>query len=200
MKDKSHMFLFRKKVFILLGVSLLIVTGIISVYAKSRQDQNRSGGCQAVMLANEEFFPVLVKSIDEARDEIIMSVFSFKAGKHRHSYPDQIAGCLERAVKRGVKVFVVLETTDDKADELNIQNRKAGKFLEGKGIKVFFDSPRKTTHTKLTVIDQKLILLGSHNFTQSALRYNNEISILLNSPDLAGNARNYILKIIKEGE
>ena len=65
---------------------------------------------------------------------------------------------------------------------------------------VFFDSPHKTTHTKLVVIDQRLIFLGSHNFTQSALKYNNEISVLLDSPDIAKNARDYMLKIIKEAK
>jgi phosphatidylserine/phosphatidylglycerophosphate/cardiolipin synthase-like enzyme len=49
------------------------------------------------------------------------------------------------------------------------------------------------------VIDQRLIFLGSHNLTQSALKYNNEISVLLEGRDLALNARNYILGIIKEG-
>jgi phosphatidylserine/phosphatidylglycerophosphate/cardiolipin synthase-like enzyme len=194
------MFIFRKKVFILLGGLILIMVGIVSVYARNTQDQSKSADCTAVILTNEDFFPVLLKSIDEAKNEIIMAIFSFKAGKYKKSYPDQIAGYLEKAVKRGVKVFVVLERTDNEADELNIQNKKAGKFLEAKGIRVFYDSPQKTTHTKLTVIDQKLILLGSHNFTQSALKYNNEISILLKSPALAGNARNYILKIIQEGE
>ena len=148
----------------------------------------------------KNFVPALLKSIDEAQNEILMSIFSFKAGEHKNSYPDRIAAHLARAVKRGVKVFVVLETTNDKSDELNIQNRKAGKLLQEKGINVFFDSPRKTTHTKLIVIDQRLIFLGSHNFTQSALKYNNEISVLLDRPDLAQNVRNYILKIIKEGQ
>ena len=107
---------------------------------------------------------------------------------------------LARAVKRGVKVIVILERTGNRSDELDIQNRQTGKLLEEKGVNVYFDSPRKTTHTKLVVIDQRLILLGSHNFTQSALKYNNEISILLDSPDMAKNARDYMLKIIKEAK
>jgi phosphatidylserine/phosphatidylglycerophosphate/cardiolipin synthase-like enzyme len=187
----------RKFVSVVLGVILLITSFVSPVCAVEKSGQPDK--CQAVILANEEFLPVLLKAIDEARDEIIMSVFSFKAGEHKNSYPDRIASHLAGAVKRGVKVFVVLETTSDKSDKLNIQNRKAGKFLEEKGIKVFFDSPRKTTHTKLLVIDQRLIFLGSHNFTQSALKYNNEISVLLDRPDKAQNVRNYILNIIKEG-
>jgi len=43
-------------------------------------------------------------------------------------------------------------------------------------------------------------LLGSHTFTQSALKYNNEISILLDNPDIAEDAYSYILKIIKEAK
>ena len=191
---------FKKSVFLLLSGILLITTGISATSDAEKTGQISSDKCQAVILTNEDFLPALLKSIDEARDEIFMSIFSFKSGEHKNSYPDRIAGHLARAVKRGVKVFVVLETTSGKSDDLNIQNRQTGKLLEENGINVSFDSPRKTTHTKLTVIDQRLIFLGSHNFTQSALKYNNEISVLMDRPDLAKNVRNYILKIIKEGK
>lgn len=191
---------FQNNTFSILIVILLALIAISPAFAAGKSDQKSSAGCRTVILTNENFLPALLKSIDEARDEIIISVFSFKTGEHKNSYPDRIAGHLAGAVKRGVKVFVVLETTGDKSDELNIQNRKTGKFLEEKGIKVFFDSPRKTTHTKLTLIDQRLIFLGSHNFTQSALKYNNEISVLLDRQELAVSVRNYILKIIKEGK
>lgn len=192
------MFVLRKRYFVLLGIFIVIAVGFVSVYAKSKQIQSPPDRCRAVILSNEEFFPVLLESIDEAQNEIMMSIFSFKAGEHKNSYPDRIAGHLAGAVKRGVKVTVVLETTRDKSDDLNIQNRKTGRLLEEKGVRVLFDSPGKTTHTKLTVIDQSLVLLGSHNFTQSALKYNNEISILLKDPGLARDARNYILSLVQE--
>ena len=188
---------FSKKLFYLPALVFLILAFAADVSAAGKERQTNQ--CKTVILANEEFLPALLNAIDEARDEIIMSVFSFKAGVHQNSYPDRIAGHLAKAVKRGVKVFVVLENTGDRSDALNIQNRKAGKLLEGKGIRVYYDSPRKTTHTKLTVIDQRLIFLGSHNFTQSALKYNNEISVLVDGRDMARNVRNYILGIIKEG-
>ena len=188
---------FRKKYFYLPVLVFLISGFIPGVFAAGKERQ--ANPCKTVILTNEEFLPALLNAIDGAQDEIIMSIFSFKVGVHKNSYPDRIAGHLAKAVKRGVKVFVVLENTGDSSDALNIQNRKAGKFLAGKGIRVYFDSPRKTTHTKLTVIDQRLIFLGSHNLTQSALKYNNEISVLLEGRDLALNARNYILGIIKEG-
>ncbi|MEQ8164223.1 MAG: phospholipase D-like domain-containing protein, partial [Smithellaceae bacterium] len=78
------------------------------------------------------------------------------------------------------------------------ENNRTKRFLEEKGVKVYFDSLQKTTHTKLVVIDSRLVLLGSHNLTQSALKYNNEISLLIDRPDLAREARAYMLDIIKE--
>ncbi len=155
---------------------------------------------QVVLLTNENYFPVLMKKIDEAREEIFISVFIFKAGVHKNSYPDRLLAHLGRAVKRGVKVKVILENTDKSDDEVALQNQKTKKLLEEKGIEVYLDSPRTTTHTKLVVIDQRLIMLGSHNFTQSALKHNNEISVLLDRPDLALEARNYMLKIIRDAK
>jgi phosphatidylserine/phosphatidylglycerophosphate/cardiolipin synthase-like enzyme len=191
---------FRRNILLWLGLTLLIFGCDSPVSAESKHAKKISGDCQAVILTNENFLPALIKSIDEAQNEILMSIFSFKAGEHKNSYPDRIVSHLAKAVKRGVKVMVVLETTRGKEDNLTLQNKKSGDLMASKGIGVFYDSPRKTTHTKLIVIDQRLIFLGSHNFTQSALKYNNEISVMLNRPDLAESVRNYILKIIRDGQ
>jgi phosphatidylserine/phosphatidylglycerophosphate/cardiolipin synthase-like enzyme len=191
----------RRRIIIALFVGIfLIAAAVFCAAASKKSGQNSPAESQAVILTNEDYFPALLRTIDEAQNEIFISIFSFKAGEHKNSYPDRIASHLAKAVKRGVKVYVILETTDSKSDELNIQNKQTGKLLEEKGVTVYFDSPLQTTHTKLVVIDQHLVLLGSHNFTQSALKYNNEISILLDSPDMAQNARNYILRIIKEAK
>ena len=188
-------------VFAFCGLTFFIVA-LSSAFAGEKRDAISfdQSGCPAILLTNEDYFPALLKAIDEAQSEIFMSIFSFKAGVHKNSYPDRILEHLAKAVKRGVKVTAILETTANRSDELDIQNRQTGKLLEEKGVKVYFDSPRQTTHTKLIVIDERLIFLGSHNFTQAALKYNNEISILLDRPDLAIHARNYMLKIIKEAK
>jgi phosphatidylserine/phosphatidylglycerophosphate/cardiolipin synthase-like enzyme len=193
-------FSFKIKLIAVLSILLIITVGVFPAAASNKSIQNSSSGYQGLILTNEEYLPTLLKCIDEAKSEIFMSIFSFKAGEHKNSYPDRIAGHLARAIKRGVKVVVLLENTGKRSDKLDIQNRRTGKLLEEKGINVYFDSQRQTTHTKLVVIDRHLLLLGSHNFTQSALKYNNEISILLDSTDMAEDARNYILKIIREAK
>jgi len=192
----------KKYIFVTLCGLIFVIASLSSAFAAEKLNAISSDqyGYTALLLTNEDYFPALIKAIDEAQKEIFMSIFSFKTGVHKNSYPDRILGHLAKAVKRGVDVKVILETTGRLSDELNTQNRQTGKFLEEKGVKVYFDSPRTTTHTKLIVIDERLIILGSHNLTQSALKYNNEISIMLSRPDLAKRACNYMLTIIKEAK
>jgi len=42
------------------------------------------------------------------------------------------------------------------------------------------------------VIDRRYIYIGSHNLTQSALKYNKELSVLIDSPELAGEMTAYL--------
>lgn len=191
--------LLRKKYFLLSGI-LLILAYAGSATAAEKPYLNSPDKNQTIILANDVFFPTLLKCIDEAQNEIFVSMFSFKAGRHKNSYPDRILSHLAKAAKRGVKVYVILENTGNLHDDVTSQNRQTGNLLARKGVKVYYDNARTTTHTKLILIDQQLIFIGSHNFTQAALKYNNEISVLMNRPDLAKNVRNYMLKIIKEGQ
>jgi phosphatidylserine/phosphatidylglycerophosphate/cardiolipin synthase-like enzyme len=191
-----------KNIVVALCGLIFMIAALSSAFAAQKPGAILSdqAGCQVILLTNEDYLPALIKAIDEAQSEIFVSIFSFKAGVHKNSYPDRVLMHLAKAVKRGVDVKVILETTGRFNDELNTQNRQTGKLLEEQGVKVYFDSPRTTTHTKMMVIDERVLILGSHNLTQSALKYNNEISIMLSSPDLAKGARNYMLKIIREAK
>lgn len=156
--------------------------------------------CSVALLENKDLFPALIRAIDEAHQEILICMFSFKAGVHPNSYPDRIVEHLARAVQRGVQVEVVLETTGDRANDLTAQNLKTKVLLEEKGVNVYLDDPHKTTHAKLVVVDERRVFMGSHNLTASALKHNNEISVLIDQPDLAKKIRRYIFTIIKEAK
>jgi phosphatidylserine/phosphatidylglycerophosphate/cardiolipin synthase-like enzyme len=188
------------KTSIFLGLFLGLILSSISFATEKKSASYDHFGCPAILLKNQEYFPALTTAIDEAKSEIIMSFFLFKAGTHKNSYPDKILAHLAQAVQRGVKVMLILENSGGHDHNLDAENRQTKQLLEDKGVDIYFDSPQKTTHTKLVVIDQRLVLLGSHNLTQSALKYNNEISILINRPELAWEARTYMLTIIKEAK
>jgi phosphatidylserine/phosphatidylglycerophosphate/cardiolipin synthase-like enzyme len=156
--------------------------------------------CKVTPLMNRDFFPALTKAVDGAQDEILVAVFSFKAGVHKKSRPDILVEHLARAVKRGVDVKVILENCANPAGGVTRQNAKTKNILEKRGVKVYMDEPSRTTHTKLVVVDQKLVFVGSHNFTPSALNHNNEVTVMIEKSGLAKEVRAYILNLIREAK
>lgn len=72
-----------RKIFSLLCCIMPILAGVSGASAVEKNFHNSSEKCQAVILINEEFLPSLLKSIDEAQNEILISMFSFKVGEHK---------------------------------------------------------------------------------------------------------------------
>ena len=73
--------------------------------------------------------------------------------------------------------------------------KETGKILSDGGVEVIYDSPFKTTHTKFMVVDNKLILLGSANWTFYALTNNNEVSVLIRSKEVAMELIDYFNRV-----
>lgn len=155
-------------------------------------ENNRTDVCSVVILGDRDYFPALIRAIDGAQREIIMSFFYFKTNGYKGNYPDQVLNHLLKASKRGVSVRILLDRGKYAASEMDRYNRETADRLRGSGITVAFDSPHTTTHTKVVVIDGHIVLIGSHNLTASALKYNHELSVLIESPAVAREMIRYI--------
>ena len=149
-------------------------------------------GCRLTLLKNREYFHALSERIREARTQIVMAFFLFKTNGHPNSYPEVILQELGNAARRGVRVVLVLEQDAKPDSTINRDNRNSSEQLKKAGVEIYFDSPKRTTHTKLAVIDGRYTFVGSHNLTQSALKHNNELSVLIDSPAVAEKTLNYI--------
>ena len=147
---------------------------------------------RTTLLRNQEYADALLKGIRDARRSIAFSFYLFKVTDARGNQPRTIAAELVKAAGRGVDVSVILEKGNDKNDPLNAENRDTASLLAKGGVKVFFDSPRVTSHMKTAVIDGRYVYIGSHNLTQSALRHNNELSVLIDSPEMAAEIKTYL--------
>ncbi len=153
------------------------------------------------VLEDGAYWLALKDAIGKAQKEITLSFFTFKTKGKGGGCPDLILASLAGAAKRGVKVVVVLERGRVPDEQLNRENMETGKRLQKKGAHVYLDAPATTTHTKMVVVDGEYTFIGSHNLTQSALKYNHEISVLIKSPQVAAEALRYINSIITtEGE
>jgi phosphatidylserine/phosphatidylglycerophosphate/cardiolipin synthase-like enzyme len=147
---------------------------------------------RVTLLKNRDYAEAFIRGIREARSSIVISTYLFKVADAANNVPRRIAEELINARRRGVAVTVILESSADRTDNLNRENHHAADILARGGVKVFFDSPRITSHAKVAVIDGRYVYLGSHNLTQGALVHNNELSVFVDSPEMAAEVRSYL--------
>ena len=152
----------------------------------------------AKLLLDRDYFTALLDGIDRARVEIFLSAYLFRTIENAKGHPEAVLKRLAAAVHRGVRVDVVLERSNS-SDDLNRNNEETAERLKKAGIRVCMDAPDRVTHTKLVVIDRRYLLIGSHNLTQSALKFNHEASVWIDSAPLAAEALGY-MKSLCSGE
>jgi phosphatidylserine/phosphatidylglycerophosphate/cardiolipin synthase-like enzyme len=150
------------------------------------------------LLLDRDYFTALLDGIDCARSEIFISAYLFRTIENAKGYPETVLKRLLAAAKRGVRIDVVVERNQD-ADDVSRNNAETAERLKQGGIRVCMDAPDRVTHTKLVVIDRRYVLIGSHNLTQSALKYNHEASVWIDSASLAEEALRY-MKSLCPGE
>lgn len=151
-------------------------------------------GCDIRLLKDRDYLPALLGGIDEARREIALTIFFFKTNGFMDNRPDMVLSHLREAARRGVKVDVVVEQGQG-GDNVDGDNAATARKLRAAGIAVCMDAPDRTTHAKMVIIDRRYLFVGSHNLTQSALKYNHEVSVWIDSPRLAEEALRYMTSL-----
>ncbi|HUT84058.1 MAG TPA: phospholipase D-like domain-containing protein [Thermodesulfobacteriota bacterium] len=153
--------------------------------------------CQLII--DREYTKVVREAIRGAQKSVQMMMFEASYYKR---YPDTPSNLLIReliaARKRGVKVAVILEQGES-TDRTTDRNLFTGKLLAREGVDVTYDPPTLTTHTKLLVIDGETVIMGSTNWTYSALTKNHEVSVLIRSPEMAKTLADYFAKVKASG-
>lgn len=147
-------------------------------------------------LADAAYYDTLTTLINNATQRIDLAMFLFKTTPAGDNQPAALVRTLVAARQRGVAVRVILEYSSHDPT-LNQANQETAQALRKGGVAVFFDSPGRTSHAKLAVIDRRYCLVGSHNLTQSALKHNHEFSLLLDNPPLAEEILAYMETILQ---
>ena len=139
-----------------------------------------------VPLCNQEYFPAAQKAISQAKKSIFMVMYLISFNKDdKSSEVSQLMDELVKAKLRGVGVKVILDYQSSSSITATQSNYEAFRFLKDKGIDAYFDSAGVYTHNKAIVIDKRIVISGSHNWSDAALARSNETSFLIDSPKLA---------------
>lgn len=144
-------------------------------------------------LSDNAYFPKAKEAIGNAKDSIYMMMYfvSFNA-QSKNSPVNQLVEELINAHKRGVKVKIILDQNIDFSTlggggkwERENKNDALFLYLKANGIDVYYDNLFMITHSKVIIIDEEIVILGSANWTMSSLRRNWEGSCLIRSKELA---------------
>lgn len=112
----------------------------------------------------------IVSLLDLAKESIDVQAYSFT------SIP--ILNALIRAHKRGVKIMVLL-------DKSNLHAKySVMRHLKDDSIPFLIDDKPAIAHNKVMIIDNKIVLTGSFNFTMSADKRNAENVIVIKDPEV----------------
>jgi len=114
----------------------------------------------------------LVDLIGRARQSIYFLAYSFTS--------DELAEAILSRAAAGVTVAGVL----DEGQALGNQGGEFQHFLDS-GLKVRLDGNPKSMHHKVLIIDDRIVVTGSYNFSQNAETRNDENTLVIVSPEIA---------------
>ncbi len=184
---------------LLFGTLSGIILGIILAYALISAADMRScpqkncaiDSSEIIPISDRGYFPRVHEALTNAKKSIHIAAFELKYYDNYHeSLQNQIIADLIDAQKRGVDVRIVL---DEYAD--TDPNTNGYEYVKKNGIKIKYDSNKTTTHSKLVVIDGKIVILGSTNFSYYALEKNNEVDVMIFSEKTAEYFERYFQRL-----
>lgn len=137
------------------------------------------------ILIGAEYPKKLLKLIDGATKNIYIFMYDWRWYKGDFACDmAQINHALVRAVRRGVPVMAILNSGE------NVE------LLKSLGIKAMQFRDNKLMHAKAVIIDEWVSVIGSHNFSQSAMGLNLEVSQLSEDEYTAKRVITYFLSLI----
>jgi len=149
------------------------------------------GASEIVPVSDKGYFPKVHEALLNAKKSIHIAAFELKYySNYKNSSENTIIDDIISAHERGVDVKIVLDQYSAQDNATN-----AYFYLKKKGVPVRYDSDKTTTHAKLVIIDGKVVVLGSTNFSYTSLELNNEVDVVLFSEEAARYFEQYFQKL-----
>jgi len=152
-------------------------------------------GCIVNTLLDKDYYRTLLNILGNAGKSIYVVMYVVKYDPREPGDPvNTLLETLANLSSRGLDVRVVVD------DETYTSYPETIEFLKRSGIAVKLDeSKSRTTHAKIVIVDNATAVLGSHNWTESALTSNHEASIVTDCPHVVESLLRYFSDIWSKG-
>ncbi|MCK4545341.1 hypothetical protein KAU43_07365 [candidate division WOR-3 bacterium] len=142
------------------------------------------------IINNRDYFFNVDTLLRGANSSILIIMYEITKSSDSLSNIEQLKKNLTDKAKEGIAVKVILEYSNYNTS-LNQYNSDAKILLENGGVDVKFDNDMIITHSKLIIVDDNAIVIGSANWSNSALDNNNETSIIIDDFNINSTYTNY---------
>jgi len=190
-------------------ISLLVLVAMAGCASRSCRKAPAANTPDITILTNRDYFPVVHQLFQEARESIQVMMFSarYYTEKPRHAGDiDHVPGThwsntnvllddLVEAQQRGVDVLIILDSSNWNESNTEL-NEAFGRLMAEGGVAVYMDNPDVTTHCKLIVVDDQHTVVGSTNWSYYALDQNNETSVMIHSPEINHEYREFFQEVL----
>lgn len=145
-----------------------------------------------IPLMDEDYYPQVHQALTTAKKSIMCVMYMADINpKYTRGWEYNLVNDIINAHRRGVDVIVIFDQnimfweTGKKGKKTERKSENAYELLKKNGVPVYYDSVDRVTHSKVLVIDDYITIVGSTNWTYSALRKNHEASVLIKSRSVA---------------
>jgi phosphatidylserine/phosphatidylglycerophosphate/cardiolipin synthase-like enzyme len=115
---------------------------------------------------------LIVDTLSGAQKSIFIQAYSFT------SVP--IAKAVVEAKRKGIPVYVILDKSQSPKNRYS-----SAKYLLDNNVETYIDYKPAIAHNKVIIIDGKILITGSFNFTKAAQMHNAENLIIIANTDIA---------------
>jgi phosphatidylserine/phosphatidylglycerophosphate/cardiolipin synthase-like enzyme len=183
----------RKRLLVALIIALCVVV-IFAVYLRRQAPAGHAA--QVAAVDDRDFFPAVHYLLTSAESSVDVILYQSRFYFH---YPlsasNTLIADLVEAADRGVKVRVVIEVADWNFSNTE-ENRDVWHLLREGDIEIYFDPAETTSHSKLVIVDERYVVIGSTNWSHYSLDNNNEVNVVMDSGGAARHFKRYFDGII----
>ncbi|MBA7689036.1 Cardiolipin synthase [subsurface metagenome] len=143
---------------------------------------------KVLILTNSDYYPYLLEKIRNAKKNIDATIFiiNMRLFFDKEKLVKNLLNELIYAKWRGIDLRIIVGRSKGTA-EIDIQDRIAHRYLQRNGVPVkFVNSPDDySLHSKYVIVDDTLVIVGSHNWSPDAFSESKEDSVAIYSRDVA---------------
>jgi len=130
-------------------------------------------------ILGSEYPKKVIPLLESASQSIDIIMYEWKTYTHESAGGmEKLNLTIQKKARDGIKVRVLLNI-ESMGHALTKINSRTASFLQQKGVVVKFGQIGIATHAKMVIIDQKIVVVGSHNYTKGSFTRNQEVSVAI---------------------